>query len=321
MCAECVRSLNHRTCNRSVVGIQLTLSNQGSHKRNMIIELSYTGCQSFRYEKMCDNKQRRSINPLNVFQSSKSQNNPNQKKTKKGIVEFKNNRQIERAMPKDVKKQKLLIQDDLERVANSRRETILFGANFGVILSIATQNDATTIVNSVLSGYFLPTFGLTAGFKVYDDFDNDYVFEYPRAWVARDNSLRDGIYVSNFQTADKATVDIFSVDGTSQEELSQIVVQKIIAPAYGQEDDKLNMPNRKLVRSQTQNLENQDYLYLQFPSETITRSGYQVRRKNFAVATIKRGKVYCLNASARTDQFNKDKEELLQHIIQSFRVR
>lgn len=40
----------------------------------------------------------------------------------------------------------------------------------------------------------------------------------------------------------------------------------------------------------------QKYLYVAFPSETITRSGYQVRRKNVAVAAVRRGNVYCLGA-------------------------
>ena len=40
----------------------------------------------------------------------------------------------------------------------------------------------------------------------------------------------------------------------------------------------------------------QEYTYLAFPSETITRSGYQIRRRNFAVAATKRGMVYTLAA-------------------------
>eukprot|EP01024_Parvocaulis_polyphysoides_P020923 TRINITY_DN19869_c0_g1_i1.p1 TRINITY_DN19869_c0_g1~~TRINITY_DN19869_c0_g1_i1.p1 ORF type:complete len:293 (+),score=27.89 TRINITY_DN19869_c0_g1_i1:45-881(+) len=262
-------------------------------------------------------RQRRKINCSSGFNqiynktSWKSQTHNNDKfNTKKKLI--------------IAEKQKIDDQEVNDNNQSNRRETILYGINFGLVLnSIATNNDATTIVNSVLSGYFLPTFGMTAGFKVYDDFDNDYVFEYPKAWVARANSLRDGIYVSNFQTADKATVDIFPVGQSDLEEddLSEIVVQKIVSPTSGQQDDKLNMPSRKLIRTKTENLEQQEYLYLQFPSETITRSGYQVRRKNFAVATIKRGKIYCLNASARTDQFNKEKEELLRHIIESFRIR
>ena len=65
----------------------------------------------------------------------------------------------------------------------------------------------------------------------------------------------------------------------------------------------------------------QTYTYVRFPSETVTRSGYQIRRKNFAVAAARNGLMYSLVASSRSDQFNPDKEKVLQHIVQSFRVR
>lgn len=32
----------------------------------------------------------------------------------------------------------------------------------------------------------------------------------------------------------------------------------------------------------------QEYLYFEFPSETVTRSGYNILRKNFVVAAVKR---------------------------------
>lgn len=47
----------------------------------------------------------------------------------------------------------------------------------------------------------------------------------------------------------------------------------------------------------------------------------QIKRKNIAVAAAKQGRMYSLLASARSDQYNKTKEEVLQHIIESFRVR
>jgi len=40
----------------------------------------------------------------------------------------------------------------------------------------------------------------------------------------------------------------------------------------------------------------QEYLYLEFPSETTTRSGYNIKRKNFVVAGVKRDKLYVLAA-------------------------
>lgn len=64
----------------------------------------------------------------------------------------------------------------------------------------------------------------------------------------------------------------------------------------------------------------QEYTIVAFPSETITRSGYQVRRKNLAVAASRRGSVYCLGCSARSDQYNADKEAIFEHIVTSFRL-
>ena len=49
--------------------------------------------------------------------------------------------------------------------------------------------------------YGLPQLPGSAGFKLYDDFDQEYVFEYPRSWVGRSNSLRQGVYVSDFNVS------------------------------------------------------------------------------------------------------------------------
>ncbi len=43
----------------------------------------------------------------------------------------------------------------------------------------------------------------------------------------------------------------------------------------------------------------QRYIYMAFPSETLTRSGYNIKRKHFAVVAVKRGTAYTLSASAR----------------------
>lgn len=40
----------------------------------------------------------------------------------------------------------------------------------------------------------------------------------------------------------------------------------------------------------------QPYTYLAFPSETITRSGYQVRRRNYVAAALRNGTAYVLAA-------------------------
>lgn len=40
----------------------------------------------------------------------------------------------------------------------------------------------------------------------------------------------------------------------------------------------------------------QIYTYVNFPSETITRSGYQIRRKSFGVVAKRKGTAYSLVA-------------------------
>lgn len=62
-------------------------------------------------------------------------------------------------------------------------------------------------------------------------------------------------------------------------------------------------------------------LYLEFPSQTITRSGYDIMRRNFAAAAARRSKLYVCAASARGDQFNPAKAEVLQRVVHSFRLR
>jgi hypothetical protein len=62
-------------------------------------------------------------------------------------------------------------------------------------------------------------------------------------------------------------------------------------------------------------------LYLAYPSNTTTRSGYEIRRKNLAVSGVKNGVVYALGASARSDQFTPAGAAQLQHIVDTFRVR
>lgn len=64
----------------------------------------------------------------------------------------------------------------------------------------------------------------------------------------------------------------------------------------------------------------QEYLYIAWNSNTTTRSGYEVRRKNLAVAAVRRGTVYALGCSARFDQWNAAKEEAFQQVVSSFRL-
>ncbi|GIM10743.1 hypothetical protein Vretimale_14315, partial [Volvox reticuliferus] len=182
-------------------------------------------------------------------------------------------------------------------------------------------DDPTTLINSVLAGYGLPKLPGSAGFKLLDDFELDFTLEYPRAWVVRPNSLRQGVYISDFNTADKLSVEVFALAADKDLVTAAVAAAVVPGAGSGQQDDKLLLPPASRIKSKTEQIDGKEYTYLEFPSETVTRSGYQIRRKNFAVATVKRGTVYMLNASSRSDQFNKDKEALLRHVVESFRVR
>lgn len=46
----------------------------------------------------------------------------------------------------------------------------------------------------------------------------------------------------------------------------------------------------------------------------------QVKRKHLAVAAARRGQVYVLGCSARSDQWGPKKEALFQQIVASFRL-
>lgn len=214
-------------------------------------------------------------------------------------------------------------EDSHDREERTRREFILQSVNFAILGDLVGTGDARTIVNSILGAYGLPQMKASKGFKLYDEFEAEYTFEYPTSWVSRPNSQRAGIYISDFNTADKLTVEVFpAVSWGGQAALQEAMVKAIVDPAnQSGGDSKLFMPSLRSVKSEERDIDGKRYTYLYFPSETITRSGYQVKRKNFAVAAEKRGQVYCLGTSARSDQYNPEKEQLLQHVIDSFRLR
>lgn len=56
----------------------------------------------------------------------------------------------------------------------------------------------TLVFGFTAGAYGLPQLRGSGDFKLYDDFDEEFVFEYPRSWVGRRNSLRQGVYVSDF---------------------------------------------------------------------------------------------------------------------------
>ncbi|PNW82254.1 hypothetical protein CHLRE_06g278144v5 [Chlamydomonas reinhardtii] len=206
----------------------------------------------------------------------------------------------------------------------NRREVLLRSSFVApLVLGALTvgSDDPTTLLNSVLAGYGLPKLPNSTGYKLLDDFELEFTLEYPRAWVVRPNSLRQGVYISDYNTADKLSVEVLAVPEDGDVVKAAVTAAVVPGQGAGQQDDKLLLPAASKIKSSTATVEGKEYTYITFPSETITRSGYNIRRKNFAVACVKRGMVYTLNASSRTDQFNKDKEELLQHVVESFRVR
>lgn len=204
--------------------------------------------------------------------------------------------------------------------AAAQRRALLLSLNIaGLSPSLGALADPKTIVNSVLSAYGLPLLAKTKGFQVYDDFQQDFTLEYPRSWVLRANTQRAGVYISDFQTADKAVVEVLPVP-VAESELVMQVVATAVSPGSAP-TDKLTLPSERSVKVEQVELDGRRYTYLQFPSETLTNSGYYIKRRNFAVAACSGDKLIALVTSARSDQFNNDKAEVLTYIVRSFRVR
>lgn len=184
--------------------------------------------------------------------------------------------------------------------------------------------------------------------------------EYPKqGWVRRTNTLRQGIVISNFQTADKAVVEVFPEDARTEADLVYAAVERVLYPgAEVGGNSKLELPPRDRIKSQQVVLDGQvwnacvgfrvwrkqrfqhpqRYTYLAFTSDTLTRSGYQVglcawpspcsarisaqiRRKNLAVVATRRKMCVVLCASARSDLYDAEKQVILSHIVESFRLR
>ncbi|KAI3425827.1 hypothetical protein D9Q98_007802 [Chlorella vulgaris] len=180
--------------------------------------------------------------------------------------------------------------------------------------------DGRTILNSVLGAYGLPQLKAAAGYRLFDDPEEPYSFEYPRSWVRRNNSLRSGFVISDFNTADQLKIEVFP-QPPPELPLAQAVVAKLVNPAAEVGgDSRLELPPVSRIKTEVRVIDGKEYTIVAFPSETITRSGYQVRRKNLAVAASRRGSVYCLGCSARSDQYNADKEAIFEHIVTSFRL-
>lgn len=90
-------------------------------------------------------------------------------------------------------------------------------------------------------------------------------------FLFRRNSQRPGLYISDFQTADKAVVEELTL--LEGESLVDVVVSAAVAPGVNASTDRLALPPMKAVKKEEVVLDGREYVFLQFPSETVTNSG------------------------------------------------
>lgn len=178
--------------------------------------------------------------------------------------------------------------------------------------------------------------------------------------MRRKNSLREGFIYSDFNTADQLKLEVFVEPAPGVPLAQAAVAKLVAPAAEIGGDSRLELPPANRIKTETRVVGDkvgpqahcthpslcpclpraqlgahahalstplppspsllQEYTLIAFPSETITRSGYQVRRKNLAVAATRRGQVYVLGCSARSDQFDDAKRALFEHVVDSFRV-
>ena len=189
--------------------------------------------------------------------------------------------------------------------------------------------------------------GPNLGLAEFDSPDLDYSFQYPRGWKVLRNRLRRGVIVSDFDAPagnPKVYVEVVSAPpaneleapgGDSSESRKSAIrrraVDTLVAPVENDNsgDGKLEAPPMRLVKDlrftsapELVGIESTSspYDYFTFSSETTTRSGYDVTRRHFAVATTKGGLVYVLSASATTDGFDETRARLFERIVASFVV-
>jgi hypothetical protein len=161
-----------------------------------------------------------------------------------------------------------------------------------------------------------------SGFKRYQDAALEYTLLYPAGWVMRANSARPGVYGADFRSADKLVVEVFAFDaGGDTAALAAAAVARVVAPgdsAAG--DSRLDAPAaRRVALSGGDGAPGSPPLRLAFTSDTITRSGYNVRRKHLAAVTRSRdGRAFLISASARADLMDDAKLAQLTTIVDSF---
>jgi hypothetical protein len=242
--------------------------------------------------------------------------------------------------------------DDVAPAAATRRDFVLRSVAMAVLGAEGAARaagpsrapgpmDARTVVNSILGAYGLPGVGAAAGLRTYGEAeDDDFVFEYPRAWVARPNRERAGVGVADYQSSRKAWVEEFPLpegyaaladaDAEARRRaLAAAAVEALLRPgAPGGEvggDSRIQLPPLravKILEAKTNADDAREYLFLSFPSAVTTRSGYDVRRKTFAAVVVGRaGRAWAVGASARSDELDAPTLAALRAVAASFRLR
>lgn len=198
------------------------------------------------------------------------------------------------------------------------------------------------------------------GLVEYDSPELDYSFRYPRGWKSLRNRLRRGVIVSDFNTTDKAYVEVFSrppvgelaaaaaaVGGGEETEafttaaareaerlvIRARAVEVLVAPVDNDNsgDSKLEVPSMRGVKTLdvgndaapfVTDSRRRTYDYFTFTSNTTTRSGYEVARRNYAavVSDPKTGLVYAMCCSTTTDGFSDQKAAMFRAMVRSFVV-
>ena len=162
----------------------------------------------------------------------------------------------------------------------------------------------------------------SADFVEFDAPELDYSFAHPKKWLVLRNRLRAGAIASDFDTQDKASVEVLRRrEDTEATWLNDIeaMIGAFVAPSdsANEGDSKLYAPPMRAVKITA---ESDAVARFSFDSETTTRSGYDVRRTNFGEVVRKGSTLYGICVSGRTDLLTPDKRVTFEAIVDSFVV-
>jgi len=201
----------------------------------------------------------------------------------------------------------------------------LIQASHGVSRRIALASSALVVVAAPLAPAraFFASKSPEADFIEFDADGLDYAFSHPKKWLVLRNRLRAGAIASDFDTQDKATVEVLSrsaeVASSSWDGDIEAMIRAFVSPsdsAY-EGDSKLYAPP---MRSVTIDATGESSARFRFDSETTTRSGYDIRRTNYGEIVRKGTKLYGICVSGRTDLLTPEKRAKFEAIVDSFVV-